>query len=108
MRLFATLLSVIFLLIACNNLSSVEKYQLITSPDGNVYRLDKMSGESWLVKGNKMEKIIENDFRLRVGQQYVGEDLYSFTYQGKGQLSEIKTLDDFWKDKRKEKSNLQH
>jgi len=63
--------------------------------------LDKISGETWLIKGNTMEKIQGKDFRLKVGQRYIGEDLYSFTYMGKGQFGEIKTLDDFWKDKKK-------
>ncbi len=78
-----------------------DKYQIATSSDGNVYRMDKTSGEVWLIKAGSMEKVQGRDFRLKIGNRYVGEDLYSFTYLGKGQLGEIKTLDDFWKEKKK-------
>lgn len=77
-----------------------DKYQIATSSDGNVYRMDRVSGEVWLIKGGSMEKVQAKDFRHRIGSRYVGEDLYSFTYLGKGHLGEIKTLDDFWKKKR--------
>jgi len=67
---------------------------LASSTDGNVYRLDRLSGEVWLIKNNTMEKLQTRDFRLRLGQRYVGEDDYSFTYLGKGQIGEMKALDD--------------
>lgn len=78
-----------------------DKYQLSTSSDGNVYRMDKVSGDVWLIKGKSMERVQEKDLRLKIGNRYIGEDLYSFTYIGKGQVGEIKTLDDFWKEKKK-------
>jgi hypothetical protein len=97
----ALALMVALVLSACNNFTSHDKYQIATSTDGNVYRLDKSSGEVWLIRADSMEKVQGKDFRLKIGHRYVGEDAYSFTYLGKGQLGEIKTLDDFWKEKKK-------
>ncbi len=101
MRYFVVFLLTALFLTACDNLTSRDKYQIATSTDGNVYRLDKASGEVWLIKGNTMEKLQTKDFTLKIGYRYVGEDVYSFTYLGKGQIGEIKTLDDFWLDKKK-------
>jgi hypothetical protein len=101
MRNLAVVLLVIVFVTACNDFISREKYQIATSTDGNVYRLDKSSGEVWLIKENSMEKVQIKDLRLKIGHRYVGEDVYSFTYLGKGQIGDVKTLDDFWKEKRK-------
>ena len=94
-------LIVALVLSACNNFPSHDKYQLATSTDGNVYRLDKSSGEVWLIRTDSMEKVQGKDFRLKISHRYVGEDGYSFTYLGKGQVGEIRTLDDFWKEGKK-------
>lgn len=101
MKRFVIVLFVSLFFIACNNITSQDKYQITTSAEGNIYRLDKSSGEMWLIKGQSMEKVQAKEFRLKIGQRYVGEDVYSFTYLGKGQLGEVKTLDDFWKNKNK-------
>lgn len=101
MRHFVIFISIALILTACNNITSRDKYQIATSTDGNVYRLDKSSGEVWLIRNNTMEKLQTKGFRLKIGQRYVGEDVYSFTYLGKGQVGEIKTLDDFWIDKKR-------
>jgi hypothetical protein len=101
MKSLTVVLLVALFLTACNNFISQNKYQITTSTDGNIYRLDKASGEVWLIKGNTMEKLHTKDFRFKIGQRYVGEDGYSFTYLGKGQVGEIKTLKDFWLDKKK-------
>ena len=90
MKHLAIALSIVFLLIACTNITSGDKYQMTTATDGTVYRLDKLSGEVWLVKGNTMEKLPIKNFSLKVGQRYIGEDAYSFIYIGKGQLGDIK------------------
>ena len=98
-------LVIVFLFISffasCDNFISQDKYQIAASTDGNIYRLDKSSGEIWLIKGNFMEKVRMKYFRLKIGRKYVGEDGYSFTYLGKGQVGAIKTLDDFYEDKKK-------
>lgn len=101
MKRLAIVLFITLFVTACNDPISRDKYQISTSTDGNVYRLDKSSGDMWLIKGESMEKIQVKDFRLKIGQRYIGEDTYSFTYLGKGQIGDIKTLDDFWKDKKK-------
>jgi hypothetical protein len=97
MKSLTVILLVALFLPACNNLSSQDTYQIAASTDGSVYRLDKSSGDVWLIKGDLMEKVQGKDFRLKIGHRYIGEDLYSFSYLGKGQIGEIKTLDDFWK-----------
>jgi hypothetical protein len=101
MKILPIVLLVALCLTACNDFIPKDKYQIATSTDGNVYRLDKSSGEVWLIKNNTMEKLQAKDLRLQIGQRYVGEDLYSFTYLGKGQVGEMKTLDDFRLDKKK-------
>jgi len=78
-----------------NNTTPAEKYQLVASQNGNVYRLDKTSGEVWMIKDSIMQQVGTEQYRLKVNQQYIGEDLYIFTYLGKGQLGKIKTIDDF-------------
>jgi len=82
-------------LTSCNNLSLSDKYQIASSTDGNMYRLDKVSGDVWLIRGNSMEKIQFKDLRLNIGNRYIGEDTYSFTYLGKGQFGDIKTLENY-------------
>jgi hypothetical protein len=100
MKSFSTVLLIALLLIMpLRECIAQDKYQIVTSSDGHVYRLDKASGEVWLIKGSSMEKVQEKDLRLKIGNRYMGEDLYSFTYLGKGQLGEITTLDDYWKKK---------
>ena len=47
-----------------------------------------------------MERLQTKYFRLKIGHRYVGEDVYSFTYLGKGLVGEIKTLSDFELDKK--------
>lgn len=81
----------------CNNFGICDKYQLLTSTDGNAYRIDKESGEVWLIKGGSMEKIISKDFRLKIGQRYIADDTYSFIYLGKGSVGDIKSIDDYFK-----------
>jgi hypothetical protein len=83
------------LLSGCNNFWASEKYQVLASSDGNTYRLDKSSGEVWLIKGGSMEKVPPKDFRLKIGQRYIAEDIYSFTYLGKGQIGDVKSIGDY-------------
>lgn len=89
MKSIIAILSV-FLLYACTDFRPSEKYQISSSTDGNVYRLDKASGEVWLIKGNSMEQIRVKPFMLKAGQQYNDEAGYSFTYLGNGRMGDIK------------------
>jgi hypothetical protein len=93
MRL-AIVLSLALFLTACDSPLSADKYQIVASPDGNTYRLDKSSGKVWLINGDKMEEVLMKDFRLTIGQRYQGADQYFFTYSGKGQFAEVKSFDD--------------
>jgi hypothetical protein len=53
-----TIILSVLLLYGCSDFRLSEKYQLTASQDGNVYRLDKTSGEVWLLKGNTMQKVL--------------------------------------------------
>jgi hypothetical protein len=53
-----TIILSVLLLYGCSDFRLSEKYQLSASQDGNVYRLDKTSGEVWLIKGNTMQKVL--------------------------------------------------
>ena len=104
MRYLTAVLSVVLLLTACNDLPSGNKYQLVASSDGNVYRLDKSNGEVWIIQDNTMEEVSTKSLRLTISQRYTGVDGYSFTYSGKGTFSEVKSFDEemkkYWKDKK--------
>ena len=99
MRYLALVTFILLIFVGCNTQTAIDKYQIIASPDGNVYRLDKSSGEVWLIKDGTMEEIQAKSFRLKINQHYIAEDLYSFVYLGKGQLGDVKTLDDIMKKK---------
>jgi hypothetical protein len=99
-KLIIMIFSIVFFLCSC---SDGGKYQMVTASDGNVYRLDKSSGEIWLVKGNAVQKLPAKDFYLKIGQRYIGEDIYSFAYMGKGIVGDIKTLDNNMIEEKKKK-----
>lgn len=89
MRSFTLTLLIVLFLSSCNNFTSIDKYQLIASADGNSYRLDKTSGKIWMIKGNTMVEVQMTDLKLTIGERYKGADGYSFKYLGKGQVGEI-------------------
>jgi len=98
------ILCLILFLSACGQVEKtkiVDKYQLISGKDGNVYRLDKSSGEVWIIRESTMERVESKPLRIRTGQRYTGDDDYSFTYVGKGQVGDVKTLGEelgrYWK-----------
>lgn len=98
MRFVASAICLFILLAGCNGTQPIEKYQMVASPNGTVYRLDKTSGEVWVIKDSIMQEVHITRIGLKVNQRYTGEDLYSFTYLGKGLFGEIKTLDEFFRD----------
>jgi hypothetical protein len=60
MRHFLIFISIALILTACNNITSRDKYQIATSTDGNVYRLDKFFIEHEI-------RSIVIDFQPRLG-----------------------------------------
>lgn len=38
----------------------IDNYQMISTPDGSVYRLDKGTGDTWLVQGTSMSRVTAN------------------------------------------------
>lgn len=104
MKYLTIVLSLTLFLTACDSLPSRDRYQIVAPSDGNAYRLDKSNGNVWMIKGNTMEEVSTKNLRLTIGQRYTGADGYSFTYSGKGQFTEIKSLDEemkkFWKDRK--------
>ena len=60
-----------------------------TSADGRVYRTNTATGETWLISGDRMQKVQEPSTPpLEVGQKYYIENNRSIIYLGDGKFSE--------------------
>jgi len=99
MKLIPLTVTLVLLLIGCGNNEVIDGYQIISSSKGNIYRLNKSTGEIWYIHEATMKKVKEEKFRLKVSERYLCEDGYSFVYKGKGQVRDIKSLEDYWKKK---------
>ena len=51
-----------------------DRYQVISGTGGKLYRLDRATGEMWYVRDAKMKKFIEEGFKTKVGERYIGDD----------------------------------
>jgi hypothetical protein len=64
-------------------------FSLVSTPDGKMYRMNTTTGETWLVLGEKMQKVAQsNAMALEVGRKYFIERSRSITYLGDGRFSE--------------------
>ncbi len=64
-------------------------FSLVSTSDGKLYRVNTTTGETWLVLGEKMQKIAQNNaMALEVGRKYFIERNRSITYLGDGRFSE--------------------
>ena len=70
-----------------------DRYQVISGTNGILYRLDKATGEMWYVRDTTMQKVMEEGFKIKVGERYTGDDGFEFTYNGKGTLKDIKSVE---------------
>lgn len=64
-------------------------FSLVSTPDGKIYRMNTTTGETWLVLGEKMQKVAQSSAMvLEVGRKYFIERNRSITYLGDGRFSE--------------------
>ena len=61
MNRFIIFTIIVFSLVACEKGHSTDVYQLTTSSDGRVYRLNKITGEIWLVEKDGLKVIGSSD-----------------------------------------------
>lgn len=67
-------------------------FQLANGPDGNVYRTNSLTGETWRLDGERMISVHEEKgTQLSIGQTYYIERNRSITYLGDGKFSEPKS-----------------
>ena len=66
---------------------------MISGTDGTLYRLDKATGEMWYVRDTTMQKVMEEGFKIKVGERYTGDDGFEFTYNGKGTFKDINSVE---------------
>lgn len=66
-----------------------QPYRLATASDGKVYRINAVTGETWLVVGDSMRKVSQSGITvLEVGRKYFIERSRSMTYLGDGKFTE--------------------
>ena len=64
-------------------------YALTTASDGKLYRINGATGETWLVSGDRMQKVNQTSaIRLEIGRKYFVERNRSVTYLGNGRFTE--------------------
>lgn len=61
MNRFIIFTIIVFSLVACEKGHSTDVYQLTASSDGRVYRLNKITGEIWLVEKDGLKVIGSSD-----------------------------------------------
>ncbi len=88
------------LIISCTRFYPSEQYQLVASTDGRVYRLNKVSGELWLVEKEGTKKITEQGMiMLEAGNHYKIEDGGVVRYLGKGKFEPPKSSSEHMREK---------
>jgi hypothetical protein len=99
MKLIPVTVILVLILIGCENNEVIDRFQIISSSEGSMYRLNKSTGEIWYIHEATMKKVEGEKFRLKVNERYICEDGYNFVYKGKGQIGDIKSLNDYWEKK---------
>jgi hypothetical protein len=67
---------------------TAEPFMLVQS-DGKLYRLNKTTGETWLVTGERMQRVAQSASPLlETGRKYFIERNRSMTYLGDGKFSD--------------------
>lgn len=74
------------LLGGCDQLPGERRYQLVTSPDGKVYRLDTKTGAVHYVTPDGTFSLSERTPKLKQGQYFQLEDGKFLKYIGNGQF----------------------
>lgn len=80
------------LLAACTTAPSTSGaggYALTTTSDGKLYRIEGVTGETWLVTGDRMQKVTQSGaLLLEIGRTYFIERNRSVSYLGDGKFTE--------------------
>ena len=93
-------LSVISILSGCNDFGMYNRYQLVASSDGHVYRLDRKNGDISIVDQNTIRKISDSDeVNLVVGLFYKTEGGKIMKYVGNGKFEAAMTAEEYIKKK---------
>ena len=72
-----------------------ENYQIISSPTGNIYRLNTENGELFVVTGRHLIQVKENiRTKIHIGEIFETEEGETYNYLGKGKF-EPKPLSSF-------------
>jgi hypothetical protein len=83
----ALLLSLVaILLTGCDQLPGGQRYQLLASPDGKVYRLDVKTGAVHYITPDGMFPLLSGTPKLTNGQYFQLEDGKFLKYIGNGQF----------------------
>ena len=81
------LLGAVILLSGCSKLESFDRYELVASTHGYVYRLDKKTGDVSIIEEDTIRKVSEGRIRnLLVGSRFKTEDGNMIRYAGKGKF----------------------
>ena len=84
MMLVLVILAVL-MFVGCENLKE-EKFQLIASSDGSVYRLNKKDGSVSVIQNGQISEIMIGRIKLEVGKLYEAEDGRMVKYIGKKEV----------------------
>jgi hypothetical protein len=86
-----TLFGVVIVLFGCSNFESSDRYELVASAQGYVYRLDKKTGDVSIIEEDTIRKVSEGQIRnLVVGSRFKTEDGNVIRYAGKGKFEPAK------------------
>lgn len=103
-RVHFTILAITSSLLAagCGKLSESEPYKLISTPAGDIYRLQTATGALHMVAGISLIRVPEVDrIQLQVGSAYFLENGNTMKYVGEGKFepfkSDVVTLDEYLK-----------
>jgi len=71
----------------------------ISAKEGRVYRVNTITGETWLVGADSMQQVAESSAPLlEIGRKYFIEGNRSVTYLGNGKFTEpVKDYSSIWK-----------
>jgi hypothetical protein len=84
-----TLFGAVILLFGCSNFESSDRYELVASAQGYVYRLDKKTGDVSIIEQDTMWKVEQSRTKdLIVGSLYKTEDGNVVRYVGKAKFEE--------------------
>lgn len=87
-------------IISCTRFYPNQQYQLVASTDGRVYRLNKTSGEVWLIEPEGTKKLAEEGLiTLKASTYYKTEDGGVVRYLGKGKFEPPKPFSEYMRDK---------